>query len=138
CYTKTNGTFSGGTLPLMHRVAARQPDGLEMMPLNPVLSRCHGRDSPQLNGSQERDPAEELEEGKAPPLSQNSPCLPVETKSTLEQQRGVQPLQHEDSEGPVVCWEQLGLPDLDCKEKTAWISTGNLNGDLIQPTVQEI
>lgn len=88
CYTKTNGTFSGGTLPLMHRVAARQPDGLEMMPLNPVLSRCHGRDSPQLNSSQERDSAEEVEKGKAPPLSQNSPCLPVETKSTLEQQRG--------------------------------------------------
>lgn len=88
CYTKTNGTFSGGTLPLMHRVAARQPDGLEMMPLNPVLSRCHGRDSPQLNSSQERDSAEEVEKGKAPPLSQNSPCLPLETKSTLEQQRG--------------------------------------------------
>ncbi|XP_043072724.1 cell adhesion molecule-related/down-regulated by oncogenes [Puntigrus tetrazona] len=138
CYTKTNGTFTGGTLPLMHRVAARQPDGLEMMPLNPVLSRCHGRDSPQLNGSQERDPAEEAEEGKAPPLSQNSPCLPVETKSTLEQQRGVQPMQLEDSEGPVVCWERLGLPDLDCKEKTAWISTGSLTGDLIQPSIQEI
>uniref|UniRef100_A0A8C1LE15 Cell adhesion associated, oncogene regulated n=1 Tax=Cyprinus carpio TaxID=7962 RepID=A0A8C1LE15_CYPCA len=138
CYTKTNGTFSGGTLPLMHRVAARQPDGLEMMPLNTVLSHCHGRDSPQLHGSQERDPAEELDEGKSPPLSQNSPCLPVESKSTLEQQRGVQPVQHEDSEGPVVCWERLGLPDLDSKEKTAWISTGSLNGDLIQPTMQEI
>ncbi|KAL0168842.1 hypothetical protein M9458_037064, partial [Cirrhinus mrigala] len=50
----------------------------------------------------------------------------------------VQPVQHEDSEGPVVCWERLGLPDLDCKEKTAWISTGSLTGDLIQPTVQEI
>ncbi|KAK7160800.1 hypothetical protein R3I93_008463 [Phoxinus phoxinus] len=138
CYTKTNGTFSGGTLPLMHRVAARQPDGLEMMPLNPALSRCHGRDSPQLNSSQERDSAEVAEEGKTPPLSQNSPCLPVETKSTLEQQRGVQPVQREDSEGPVVCWERLGLPDLDCKDKTAWISTGSLTGDFIQPTVQEI
>ena len=72
-----------------------------------------------------------------PPLSHNSPCLPVETKSSLEQQRGVQQVQHEDSEGPVVCWERLGL-DLDCKEKTAWISTGSLTGDLIQPTVQEI
>ncbi len=51
---------------------------------------------------------------------------------------GVQPVQHEDSEGPVVCWERLGLPDLDCKEKTAWISTGSLTGDLIQPTMQEI
>ncbi|XP_056092754.1 cell adhesion molecule-related/down-regulated by oncogenes isoform X2 [Rhinichthys klamathensis goyatoka] len=138
CYTKTNGTFSGGTLPLMHRVAARQPDGLEMMPLNPVLSRCRGRDSPQLNSSQESDSAEVAQEGKTPPLSQNSPCLPVETKSTLEQQRGVQPVRHEDSEGPVVCWERLGLPDLDCKEKTAWISTGSLTGDFIQPTVQEV
>lgn len=137
CYTKTNGTFSGGTLPLMHRVAARQPDGLEMMPLNPILSRCHGCDSPQLNGCQDRDSVQQAEEGNVPPLSHNSPCLPVETKSSLEQQRGVQQVQHEDSEGPVVCWERLGL-DLDCKEKTAWISTGSLTGDLIQPTVQEI
>ncbi|XP_052008946.1 cell adhesion molecule-related/down-regulated by oncogenes [Xyrauchen texanus] len=138
CYTKTNGTFSGGTLPLMHRVAARQPDGLEMMPLNCVLSRCHGRDSSQLNGTLERDSAKEAEEGKAPPLSQNSPCLPGETKSSFEQQRGGQPMQHEDSEGPVVCWERLGLPDLDCTEKPVWISTGSLTGDLIQPTAQEV
>ncbi|XP_051512223.1 cell adhesion molecule-related/down-regulated by oncogenes-like [Myxocyprinus asiaticus] len=138
CYTKTNGTFSGGTLPLMHRVAARQPDGLEMVPLNPVLSRCHGRDSSQLNGTLERDSAEEPEGSKAPPLSQNSPFRPVETKSSLEQQRGGQPEQHEDSEGPVVCWERLGLPDLDCKEKPIWISNGSLTGDLIQPTAQEI
>ncbi|KAI7802416.1 cell adhesion molecule-related/down-regulated by oncogenes [Triplophysa rosa] len=135
CYTKTNGTFSGGTLPLMHRVAARQPDGLEMMPLNPVLSRCQGRDSPQLNSTQQRDSVQEVEEGKAPPLSQNSPCQPVETKSSVELQRGGQ---REDPEGPVVCWQQLGLSDLDCKDKTAWISTGNLTGDFIQPTVQEI
>uniref|UniRef100_A0A672PBS9 Cell adhesion molecule-related/down-regulated by oncogenes-like n=1 Tax=Sinocyclocheilus grahami TaxID=75366 RepID=A0A672PBS9_SINGR len=136
CYTKTNGTFSGGTLPLMHRVAARQPDRLEMMPLNPVLSRCHGRDSLQLNGSQERDPAEEAEESKTPPLSQNSP---FSVSSCISGNYSiVQPVQHEDSEGPVVCWERLGLPDLHCKEKTAWISTGSLTGDLIQPTMQEI
>ncbi|TRY94364.1 hypothetical protein DNTS_010041 [Danionella cerebrum] len=132
CYTKTNGTFPGGTLPMMHRVAAHQLDGLEMMPLNPLLSRCHGRDSPQLNSVQQRDSPHE-----SPPLSQNSPHLPLETKSTLEQQRGVQTVQTEDLEAPVVCWERLGL-DLDCKEKAIWISTGSLAGDLIQPTAQEI
>ncbi|XP_065138845.1 cell adhesion molecule-related/down-regulated by oncogenes [Paramisgurnus dabryanus] len=133
CYTKTNGT-----LPVMHRVAARQPDGLELLPLNTALSRCQGRDSPQLNGTHERNSVQEVEEGKAPPPSQNSPCQPVETKSSVEQQRGGQHVQIEDSEGPVVCWQQLGLSDLDCKDKTVWISTGNLTGDFIQPTVQEI
>ncbi|CAG09051.1 unnamed protein product, partial [Tetraodon nigroviridis] len=35
CY-KANGTFPSGTLPLMHRVAPCQQDGLEMVPLGQV------------------------------------------------------------------------------------------------------
>lgn len=43
-----------------------------------------------------------------------------------------------DMEGPVVCWESLGLPDLDCDEKPGWISSSSLAGELIQPGPQEV
>lgn len=43
-----------------------------------------------------------------------------------------------DTEGPVVCWESLGLPDLDCDEKPGWISNSCLAGELIQPGPQEV
>lgn len=43
-----------------------------------------------------------------------------------------------DTEGPVVCWESLGLPDLDCDEKPGWISSSSLAGELIQPSPQEV
>lgn len=42
-----------------------------------------------------------------------------------------------DTEGPVVRWESLGLPDLDCDEKPGWISSSSLAGELIQPGPQE-
>ena len=44
-----------------------------------------------------------------------------------------------EEDGPVVCWESLGLslPDLDCKEKRGWISNSSLAGDLIQHSPQE-
>lgn len=42
-----------------------------------------------------------------------------------------------DMEGPVVRWESLGLPDLDCDEKPGWISSSSLAGELIQPGPQE-
>ena len=43
-----------------------------------------------------------------------------------------------DSEGPVVCWESLGLPDLDCDDKSGWLSGSSLAGELIQPAPQEV
>lgn len=42
-----------------------------------------------------------------------------------------------DVEEPVVCWESLGLPDLDCDVKPVWISGSGLSGDLIQAGPQE-
>ena len=57
CYTKTNGTFSGGTLPLMHRVAPCQQDGLEMVPLGQASSHGQRPDSQQLlPGDADPDP----------------------------------------------------------------------------------
>uniref|UniRef100_A0A3B4C4Z7 Cell adhesion associated, oncogene regulated n=1 Tax=Pygocentrus nattereri TaxID=42514 RepID=A0A3B4C4Z7_PYGNA len=123
CYTKANGNFSGGTLPLMHRVAQCQLDGLEMVPLNHSSLRCSGNDSPQFHGNSEQEAAVETED-----------TAQRHAQSTIPEE----PLQCVDSDGPVVCWERLGLPDLDCKDKTAWISSASLTGDLIQPTVQEI
>uniref|UniRef100_A0AAY4E477 Cell adhesion associated, oncogene regulated n=1 Tax=Denticeps clupeoides TaxID=299321 RepID=A0AAY4E477_9TELE len=117
CYTKTNGTFPGGTLPLMHRMAACQPDGLEMVPLGHVPQHCHGNgdSSPQLRGIAQ---AEE-EKNKVCTL-----CV-----SLLEV----------DSGRSVLCWDSLALPDLDCKEKLGFFtSSRNMNGDLIQPSVQEV
>ncbi|XP_017578056.1 cell adhesion molecule-related/down-regulated by oncogenes [Pygocentrus nattereri] len=138
CYTKANGNFSGGTLPLMHRVAQCQLDGLEMVPLNHSSLRCSGNDSPQFHGNSEQEAAVETEDTALTPT--HNPCrVPVDAESGAEQRREPEePLQCVDSDGPVVCWERLGLPDLDCKDKTAWISSASLTGDLIQPTVQEI
>uniref|UniRef100_A0AAY4E1Q9 Cell adhesion molecule-related/down-regulated by oncogenes n=1 Tax=Denticeps clupeoides TaxID=299321 RepID=A0AAY4E1Q9_9TELE len=117
CYTKTNGTFPGGTLPLMHRMAACQPDGLEMVPLGHVPQHCHGNgdSSPQLRG---------IARPEAP----------------QQQQQGGQEAEEEKNKGlSVLCWDSLALPDLDCKEKLGFFtSSRNMNGDLIQPSVQEV
>lgn len=47
-------------------------------------------------------------------------------------------LDYVDTEGPVLCWDSLGLPDLDCDEKPGWISSSSLAGELIQPGPQEV
>uniref|UniRef100_A0A7N8YHV6 Cell adhesion associated, oncogene regulated n=1 Tax=Mastacembelus armatus TaxID=205130 RepID=A0A7N8YHV6_9TELE len=129
CYNKTNGTFSSGTLPLMHRVAPCQQDGLEMMPLGQVSSRCHSPDDQMHSGDQEANKVYQPDEHKESSPSQHS-CY---TKSFQ-----VFEVECVDTEGPVVCWESLGLPDLDCDEKPGWISNGSLAGELIQPGPQEV
>lgn len=75
CYNKTNGTFSGGTLPLMHRVAPCQQDGLEMVPLGQVSSQCHGPDSHMHSGDQGADAGHQPDEHKESSPSQHSCCL---------------------------------------------------------------
>uniref|UniRef100_A0A4W6CCV5 Cell adhesion associated, oncogene regulated n=1 Tax=Lates calcarifer TaxID=8187 RepID=A0A4W6CCV5_LATCA len=136
CYNKTNGTFSSGTLPLMHRVAPCQQDGLEMVPLGQVSSQCHGRDSQMNSGDQEADAGYQPDEHKESSPSQHS-CL--ETKgSPLPLCAAEEELECMDTERPVVCWESLGLPDLDCDEKPGWISSSSLAGELIQPGPQEV
>uniref|UniRef100_A0A8C9YK45 Cell adhesion associated, oncogene regulated n=1 Tax=Sander lucioperca TaxID=283035 RepID=A0A8C9YK45_SANLU len=130
CYNKTNGTFSSGTLPVMHRVAPCQQDGLEMVPLGQVSSQCHGPDSHLLSGDPGADAGGQPDEHRESSPSQHSCCLPVETQKTE--------LECVDTEGPVVCWESLGLPDLNCDEKPGWISSSSLAGELIQPSQQEV
>lgn len=75
CYSKTNSTFSSGTLPLMHRVASCQQDGLEMVPLGQVSSQCHGPDSQMHSGDQGADAGYQPDEDNESSPSQHSCCL---------------------------------------------------------------
>ncbi|XP_071397088.1 cell adhesion molecule-related/down-regulated by oncogenes [Centroberyx affinis] len=138
CYTKTNGTFSSGTLPLMHRVAPCQQDGLEMVPLGQVSSQCHGPDNQTQSGEREAEPAYEPDEHKDSSPSQHSCCLVGDNENCPGDDTAEEEPQCVDTEGPVVCWESLGLPDLDCDEKPGWISSNSLAGELIQPSPQEV
>uniref|UniRef100_A0A8C6S535 Cell adhesion associated, oncogene regulated n=1 Tax=Neogobius melanostomus TaxID=47308 RepID=A0A8C6S535_9GOBI len=67
CHNKTNGTFSSGTLPLMHRVAGCQQDDLEMVPLGQTSQHCHSLDRHTHAGDQ-------AQEHQGSP-SQHSCCL---------------------------------------------------------------
>ncbi|XP_023271828.1 cell adhesion molecule-related/down-regulated by oncogenes [Seriola lalandi dorsalis] len=138
CYNKTNGTFSSGTLPLMHRVAPCQQDGLEMVPLGQVSSQCHGPDSQMNSGDQEADAGYQPDEHKESSPSQHSCCLVGNNENCPADNTAEEELECVDTEGPVVCWESLGLPDLDCDEKPGWISSSSLAGELIQPGPQEV
>uniref|UniRef100_A0A3Q4GMN9 Cell adhesion associated, oncogene regulated n=1 Tax=Neolamprologus brichardi TaxID=32507 RepID=A0A3Q4GMN9_NEOBR len=136
CYNKTNGTFSSGTLPLMHRVAPCQQDGLEMVPLGQVSSQCRGHDSHTHSVDQEANAGYRSDEHKESSPSQHSCCLIAPKLLCPSVQKTVQQ-KCVDTEGPVVRWESLGLPDLDCDEKPVWISSSSLAGELIQPGPQE-
>lgn len=73
CYNKTNGTFPSGTLPLMHRVAPCQQDGLEMVPLGQVSPQCHGHDG--HSSDQDADSVYQSDEHRESSPSQHPCCL---------------------------------------------------------------
>lgn len=75
CYNKTNGTFPGGPLPLMHRVAPCQQDGLEMVPLGQVSTPCRGPNGEITPGDQEEDVGYEEDKPRESSPSQHSCCL---------------------------------------------------------------
>ncbi|XP_030601249.1 cell adhesion molecule-related/down-regulated by oncogenes [Archocentrus centrarchus] len=133
CYNKTNGTFSAGTLPLMHRVAPCQQEGLEMVPLGQVSSQCRGHDSQTRPADREANTGYRPDDESSP--SQRSCCL--NNESYLADNTAGEEPECVDTEGPAVRWESLGLPDLDCDEKAGWISSSSLAGELIQPGPQE-
>ncbi|XP_063349695.1 cell adhesion molecule-related/down-regulated by oncogenes isoform X2 [Pelmatolapia mariae] len=137
CYNKTNGTFSSGTLPLMHRVAPCQQDGLEMVPLGQVSSQCRGHNSHTHSVDQEANTGYRSDEHKESSPSQHSCCLISNNENYLADNTAGEEPECVDTEGPVVRWESLGLPDLDCDEKPGWISSSSLAGELIQPDPQE-
>ncbi|KAI1893662.1 hypothetical protein AGOR_G00126010 [Albula goreensis] len=135
CYTKTNGNFSSGSIPMMHRVSSCQQDGLEMVPLGHVMSTCHSPSNQPPPGDEGMEDGKEESENNTPPLSQYSCCQSGDYQHCSLEEREDEP-QCEDSDGSVVCWESQ--PALDCKEKTAWISSSSLAGELIQPQLHEI
>ncbi|KAL6115791.1 cdon [Pungitius sinensis] len=138
CYNKTNGTFSSGTLPVMHRVAPCQQDGLEMVPLGQVSSQCHGLDGHVHSGDQGADAGCLADEHSESSTSQRSCCLVGNNENCTADNTAEEELECMDTEGPVLCWDSLGLPDLDCDEKPGWISSSSLAGELIQPGPQEV
>ncbi|XP_035479264.2 cell adhesion molecule-related/down-regulated by oncogenes [Scophthalmus maximus] len=138
CYNKTNGTFSSGTLPLMHRVAPCQQDGLEMVPLGQVSPQCHGPSGQMNPGDQEADAGYQPDEHRGSSPSQHSCCLVGSNENCPADNTAEEELECVDTEGPVLCWESLGLPDLDCDEKPGWISSSSLAGELIQPGPQQV
>ncbi|KAI4815741.1 hypothetical protein KUCAC02_005872 [Chaenocephalus aceratus] len=138
CYNKTNGTFSSGTLPVMHRMAPCQQDGLEMVPLGQVSSQCQGPDSHMHSGEHGADAGYQPDEHSESSPSQHSCCLVGNNENCPADNTAEEELECMDMEGPVVCWESLGLPDLDCDEKPGWISSSSLAGELIQPGPQEV
>ncbi|XP_035287864.1 cell adhesion molecule-related/down-regulated by oncogenes-like isoform X2 [Anguilla anguilla] len=147
CFTKANASFSNGSLPMMHRGAPCQPDGLEMVPLGHVTPRCHTPSVQQCVGEESAKQGEESEEDKALPLSQHSCCQAGECQHYQSEERDEEPPQQEEQEQeqekeqeepePVSCWERLSLSDLDCNEKAGWVSTAIPAGGLIQTPLQE-
>lgn len=128
CHNKTNGSFSSGTLPLMHRVANCQQDGLEMVPLGQVSQHCHGPDS-------HTHPRDQPQEQQGSP-SQHSCCLGENSDNS--DTTGDEDPECMDVEGTVVCWEALTLTDLDCDEKPSWITASSIGGELIHAGPQEV
>uniref|UniRef100_A0A8C6S4P6 Cell adhesion associated, oncogene regulated n=1 Tax=Neogobius melanostomus TaxID=47308 RepID=A0A8C6S4P6_9GOBI len=128
CHNKTNGTFSSGTLPLMHRVAGCQQDDLEMVPLGQTSQHCHSLDRHTHAGDQ-------AQEHQGSP-SQHSCCLGENSDNS--DTTGEEDPECMDMEGTVVCWEALTLTDLDCDEKPSWICASSLGGELIQAGPQEV
>ncbi|KAK7883025.1 hypothetical protein WMY93_029199 [Mugilogobius chulae] len=135
CHNKTNGTFSSGTLPLMHRVAGCQQDGLEMVPLGQVSQHCHSPERHSHSGDPEMNGLYQPQESRGSP-SQHSCCLGDSTDNS--DRTGEEEPECMDTEGTVVCWEALTLTDLDCDEKPSWICSSSLGGELIQAGPQEV
>ncbi|XP_070399320.1 cell adhesion molecule-related/down-regulated by oncogenes isoform X1 [Nothobranchius furzeri] len=130
CHNKTNGTFPNGTLPLMHRVAPCQQDGMEMVPLGQVSPQCRGSDPEADRGYQPN----ELQ-GSLP--SQRSFCLIQNNENSPGDSTAEEEPECVEVEERVVSWVSLGLPDLDCDKKPGWICSGSLAVELIQPGPQE-
>lgn len=66
CFTKTNGTFSSNTLPVMPIVAPYQQDSLEMKPLNHVMvAMCLASSIPECSAQLEEDSKEKTEQPSA-------------------------------------------------------------------------
>ncbi|XP_036601729.1 cell adhesion molecule-related/down-regulated by oncogenes isoform X2 [Trichosurus vulpecula] len=120
CFTKTNGTFSNSSLPVIPMVAPYQPDSLEMKPLSHMMV-------PMCLTSTVPEHGELPEEGikdKVAPASSPHPCCQENTKQVDSDCTEGDSCLHSETENHVLSWSSLILPSLsrDCNEKTAWSS----------------
>uniref|UniRef100_A0A493T7I9 Cell adhesion associated, onco regulated n=1 Tax=Anas platyrhynchos platyrhynchos TaxID=8840 RepID=A0A493T7I9_ANAPP len=138
CFTKTNGTFSSNTLPVMPIVAPYQQDSLEMKPLNHVMvAMCLASSIPECSAQLEEDSKEKTEQ----PSAQHPCCRESMNQLSMEYTDGDNCL-HSETSNHALSWSPLILQPVskDCKEKPGWSSSGvtlNGSGDLRQLQLQE-
>nr|XP_009680231.1 PREDICTED: cell adhesion molecule-related/down-regulated by oncogenes [Struthio camelus australis]XP_009680232.1 PREDICTED: cell adhesion molecule-related/down-regulated by oncogenes [Struthio camelus australis]XP_009680233.1 PREDICTED: cell adhesion molecule-related/down-regulated by oncogenes [Struthio camelus australis]XP_009680234.1 PREDICTED: cell adhesion molecule-related/down-regulated by oncogenes [Struthio camelus australis] len=138
CFTKTNGTFSSSTLPVVPIVAPYQQDSLEMKPLNHVMvAMCLASTVPECSARLEEDSKEKAEQ----PSAQHSCCRENLNQLSIDCTEGDSCL-HSETSNHVLSWSPLILQPVskDCNEKPGWKSSGvtlNSSGDLRQLQLQE-
>ncbi|XP_075377101.1 cell adhesion molecule-related/down-regulated by oncogenes isoform X2 [Mycteria americana] len=139
CFTKTNGTFSSNTLPVVPIVAPYQQDGLEMKPLNHhvMVAMCLASTVPECSARLEEDG-----KGKAEQPSAQHPCCREGVNRLSVDYTDGDNCMHSETSNHVLSWSPLILQPVskDCKEKPGWNSSGvtlNGSGDLRQLQLQE-
>uniref|UniRef100_A0A8B9LVY7 Cell adhesion associated, oncogene regulated n=1 Tax=Accipiter nisus TaxID=211598 RepID=A0A8B9LVY7_9AVES len=139
CFTKTNGTFSSNTLPVVPLVAPYQQDGLEMKPLNHhvMVAMCLASTVPECSARLEEDGKEKAEQ----PSAQHPCCQEGMNRLSVDYTDGDNCV-HSETSNHILSWSPLILQPVskNCKEKTGWSSsrvTLNGSGDLQQLQLQE-
>ncbi|KAM7138044.1 cell adhesion molecule-related/down-regulated by oncogenes isoform 1-T1 [Macrochelys suwanniensis] len=138
CFTKTNGTFSSNTLPVVPIVAPYQQDSLEMKPLNHVMvAMCLASTVPECSVEMEEDSKEKVEQ----PSTQHSCCQENMNQMNIDNPEG-DICAHSETSNHILSWSPLILQPVskDCNEKSGWNSPGvtlNRSGDLRQLQMQE-
>ncbi|XP_057684879.1 cell adhesion molecule-related/down-regulated by oncogenes-like isoform X1 [Corythoichthys intestinalis] len=129
CYNKSNGVLSGGTLPLMHRAAPCQQDGLEMVPMG--VAPCRGCTPTGERPATKLDVAHQPDKHQESSPSRRSCYLDGDDTEGPADDTAEEDVDCVDQESPELRWDSL--PDSDCDEKPGWISD---RGELIQPRPQ--
>ncbi|KAM9113946.1 cell adhesion molecule-related/down-regulated by oncogenes isoform 1-T3 [Pangshura tecta] len=138
CFTKTNGTFSSNTLPVVPIVAPYQQDSLEMKPMNHVMvAMCLASTVPERSVEMEEDGKEKVEQ----PSTQHSCCQENMNQINIDYPEG-DICAHSETSNHILSWSPLILQPVskDCNEKSGWNSPGvtlNSSGDLRQLHTQE-
>ncbi|XP_074833308.1 cell adhesion molecule-related/down-regulated by oncogenes [Carettochelys insculpta] len=138
CFTKTNGTFSSNTLPVVPLVAPYQQDSLEMKPLNHLMvAMCLASTVPECSIKMEEDSKEKVEQ----PSAQHSCCQENMKWINVDYPEG-DICVHSETSNHILSWSPLLLQTVskDRNEQSGWNSSGvtlNSSGDLQQLQIQE-
>uniref|UniRef100_A0A8C5TIN8 Cell adhesion associated, oncogene regulated n=1 Tax=Malurus cyaneus samueli TaxID=2593467 RepID=A0A8C5TIN8_9PASS len=154
CFTKTNGTFSSGALPVVPLGAPFQQDGVEMKPLSPhvMVAMCLASASPECSPRLEESSGESTEQPPAqhPCCRESLSRLSVDCTDASPTAVGYRlwtaescgSCVHSETSNHILSWSPLILQPVskDCKEKPGWSSSGvtlNGSGDLRQLQLRE-